>query len=996
MSNEPNGLGDSFDLSFKIYYELMANRVSEILLVSSPYDAFIMEEDGRLAERIIHEYRGLNLTRPPRLTWVSTTKDAFEALSRKKFDLVLTMPRIDDMDPYTFGAKVKERFFNLPIFMLAHSTDNIRIDVDDLNRRGIDKVFVWMGNTDLLLAIIKSVEDQMNAFHDTENAMVRVVILVEDNAAYYSSMLPLLYKEIVTQTNAVMEESLNEEHRILRMRARPKILTAETFEEAKTLYNRYRPYLLSVFSDVRFPRGGKVDPDAGFNLLRKIKEKDPEMPLLMLSAEESNQERALDIPAIFLNKNSPALHEGIHSFFMEYLGFGDFVFRLSDGKEVARASTIREIERLLPTIPDDSILYHAVRNHFSSWLMARSEVQLASRLRPVKTSNFKNAQEIKEYLVERILERRKGRQRGVIADFTPDAFDPEVDFMKIGKGSLGGKARGLAFMTHQFRRNQNLQEKYDNVIITIPKTVVLSTEGFDAVVNDNKLKELIVCGCTDQHVIDLFYEARFPGWLRKTLKSYLSGVGYPIAVRSSSLMEDAQYQARAGVYSTYMLPNNHPDPEVRLLHLMRAIRLVYASTYLEKSRSFSKTSRQRTEEEKMAVVIQQLTGQRHGDYFYPALSGVAQSYNFYPISHMKAEEGIVHLAFGLGRTVVEGETSLRFSPSYPEFLAQFSSVEETLKNAQRHFYCLKMTDLPEDLNPAVQQTLARVEINTPSVKNHFPVQYLSSIYDQQDNRLRDSGFGSGYRVLTFASLLKYRSFPLAEIISDILRMGRQGMGCPVEIEFAMNLPPEKGEKAEFSLLQIRPMALSPRNMEVEIEASEIEGARCYSENAMGNGVFKNIEDIVFVKRESFDPSKTVEQAREIGRLNSKLARENRRYLLIGPGRWGSADPWLGIPVTWKDISGVGAIIEAAIESLRADPSQGSHFFHNITSLGISYITVVDKGKSFIDWDWLETLPPKEETTYLRHIQLEKPLTIKIDGKRSRALISDWVSDRVSD
>ncbi len=986
MHKGPIHITDDFDLSFKVYEEMMANRVSEILLVSSPYDAFIMEEDGRLAERIIHEYRGLNLTRPPRLTWVSNTEEALDALAEKRFDLILTMPRLDDMDPAQFAKTVKETYENLPVFLLTHLVMAQKAVRISSNQQFIDQTFVWLGNTDLLLAIIKSVEDRMNVAYDTRRARVRVIILVEDSPLYRSSLLPMLYKEVVSQTTAVMEESLNEEHRILRMRARPKILTAATYEEAWDLYARYKPYLLSVFSDVRFPRNGEIDPAAGFTLLTDIRQDAENLPMLVLSSEEENRQRAEACGAVFLDKNSPTLHMDIRSFMRTYLGFGDFIFRSPDGVELARAPNLRAMEKILPTIPDESILYHAARNHFSSWLMARSEIQLASHLRPVKTSDFDDVSQIKSYLVGRIRDRRKGRQRGVVTDFRSEEFDPETEFIKIGKGSLGGKARGLAFMTYLLKKTPELSAQFPDVDITVPRTLVISTEGFESLVAENNLKEYISGFDSDARLEQLFLDARFPGWLREHLSLFLRHVTAPLAVRSSSLLEDAQFQARAGIYNTYMIPNNHPEPEVRLTQLIDAIKLVCASTYFERSRSFSRSTQQRVEDDKMAVILQQVTGRRYGKYFYPGISGVAQSYNFYPISYMKPEEGIVHLAFGLGKTVVEGGTALRFSPNYPQFLPQFSTVEDILKNSQRQFYALKIEDCAVDLGCRADKTLARLEIDDPEVRNLGPVRYLSGAYDPQDHRIRDAAAPDGHWVLTFSNIVKYNDIPLPAIISEILHMGRKGMGCPVEIEFAMNLPEKKGDRPEFSLLQIRPMAISQRNMEVKISEEEIPDAVCYSESALGNGVYREIRDIVYVKPEDFDPGRTVLQADQVGEINRELVREGRKYLLIGPGRWGTADRWLGIPVTWSDISGVGAMVEAAVAQLRADPSQGSHFFNNITSQGIPYITVPETGKGFIDWDWLASQPAVNETRYLRHVRLERPLTLKIDGKGTRALI----------
>ncbi len=975
---------EDFDLSFKVFHELMAEKVTEILLISSPYEAFIMEEEGRLAERIIHEYRGLNLSRPPMLTWVSTAGEALDILSRKSFDLVITMPQVDEMDAYILGRKIKAIHPGLPIYLMIQNTSKHLLERQSVDSQAIDRRCVWYGNTDLLLAMIKNLEDRMNVAYDTKRARVRVIILVEDSPIYYSSLLPLLYKEIVTQTQAVMEESVNDEHRILRMRARPKILVAENYEEALDLYRQYRPYVLSVFSDVRFPKNGRINDRAGVSLLSMIRQENPDLPLLNLSSEESNRQQAEKIPAVFLNKNSPTLHSEIRSFFINYLGFGDFVFRFPDGQEIARASNLREMEKILPSIPDESMYYHSQRNHFSSWLMARSEVMLASKLKPVKASDFPSAGELKKYLISCIYERRKGRQKGLITELGTGSFDPDADFVKVGKGSLGGKARGLAFISTQFKENPDWQKKFENVDIQVPKSLVLSTDGFDAFISENNLKELATADLSDGEITRLFRAAHFPESLAGDLEMYLQHVRYPLAVRSSSLLEDAQFQPFAGIYKTYMLPNNHHERSVRLERLITAVKLVYASTYFETPKAYARSTFHRMEDEKMAVVVQQLTGSAWGDYFYPAISGVAQSYNFYPISHLKPEEGIAHIALGLGKTVVEGGTSLRFSPPYPQFLPQFSAVDDILKNSQRLFYALKLKDFPQDFGTNEDANLARLDVD--DVSDHPSVRHLASTYSPDEHRIRDGAQTGGYFVMTFANILKYNSFPLAEILVDVLEIGRKGMGCPVEIEFAVDLPAGAGQRPSFDLLQVRPMGINQDQMDVEIHDEDITTAVCYSTMALGNGRSKEIGDVVFVNPETFDPACTVDIATEIGEINKQLARQNRKYLLIGPGRWGSADRWLGIPVSWHDISGVGAMIETSTENFKADPSQGSHFFHNITSLGISYLTTSKNGDDFIDWKWLQSLPTEKQTTYLHHVKLEKPLTIKIDGKNSKAVI----------
>jgi DNA-binding NarL/FixJ family response regulator len=975
---------EDFDLSFKVFHELMARKVTEILLVSSPYDAFIMEEEGRLAERIIHEYRGLNLSRPPMLTWASSAHEALDALSQKKFDLVITMPQVDETDAYVLGRHIKSKFPDLPVFLMIQNTNRHLLDRKYADRSSIDRLYVWNGNSDLLLALIKNLEDQMNVAYDTQRARVRVIVIVEDSPIYYSSLLPLLYKEIVTQTQAVMEESLNDEHRMVRMRARPKILVAQSYEEAVELYQKYKPYLLSIFSDVRFPKNGKLDDAAGFKLLSMIRKDSPDLPLLNFSSEESNRSRAQKIPAVFFNKNSPTLHSEIRSFFMQYLGFGEFVFRLPDNQEIGRVSNLRQMEDILPSIPDESVFYHATRNHFSSWLMARSEIMLASKLKPVKISDFESIGEAKKYLVSIIHERRMGRQKGIITEFDSQRFDPDADFTKIGKGSLGGKARGLAFMSTRLKKSPEFQDKFQDVAIFVPKTLVISTEGFDSFISENNLEEVATGDFSDEEIIRLFTTARMPDWLKLNLEQFLDSACYPLAVRSSSLLEDAQYQPFAGVYKTYMIPNNHPDLKERFEQLTLAIKLVYASTYCASARTYIKNTTHRTEDEKMGVVIQQLTGKVYGDYFYPAISGVALSYNYYPLSHMKPEDGLAHIALGMGKTVVDGDVALRFSPKYPQFLPQFSTVDDILKNSQRFLYALKMDGFPDDLAANEDATLEKLTID--KALNDAAVRHLCSTYSAEDNRIRDGVQASGYPVVTFANILKYRSLPLPEILSQILVFGRQDMGSPVEVEFAVNMPFDADQKPSFELLQIRPMTLNQFNLDVEIGDEDIAKAFCYSTMALGNGKFEEIEDIIFVNPDTFDTARTIEIATEIGNVNKEMTLNKRKYLLIGPGRWGSADRWLGIPVRWTDISGVGAMVETTIEGLNADPSQGSHFFHNITSLGISYLNTSEGGEDFIDWKWLRSLPTKNETPHLKHAVLEKPLTIKIDGKESKAVI----------
>lgn len=985
MLQEYNQITGEFYSHLKVFYELMSIKVREILFVSSPYDAFIMEEDGSPASRIINEYSGLNLSLPPRVTRSSSAREALSLLDKKNFDMVLTMPHLDDMDAFSLGLEIKKRNPNLPVILLAHSPIGIYPFPESKNCNGIDKSFIWSGNSDLLLALVKNVEDRMNVENDTRKAMVRVLILVEDSPVYYSSFLPMIYKEIVKQTQAVLGAGLNEEHRLLTMRARPKILLAENYEEAMDLCIKFRSFLFGIISDTRIPKNGNLEDDAGVVLLSQMKKEIPDLPLLLMSSKSSNKMKADQIPAVFLDKNSPNLLAELHDFFLNYLGFGDFVFRMPDGTEIDRASDLRALEAKVAQIPDESIYYHAQRNHFSNWIMSRSEIPLASKFREVKASDFASAQDIRNYIIANVHELRKWRQKGVVAQFKSHNFDADImEFVKIGQGSLGGKARSLAFMSALLYQNPNIYEKYSQINIKIPKTLVVSTDGFESFITLNGLQDFATQAHTDEEIAAIFLQADLPEWLVKDLKAFLAQVTYPLSVRSSSLLEDAQFQPYAGIYETYMIPNNHPDLSKRLHHLITAIKLVYASTYYQDAKAFSRSTSSQHQEEAMAVIIQQLTGEEYGDYFYPAVSGVVQSHNFYPVSKMKPEEGIAHIALGLGRTVVEGGRTVRFSPKYPSVMPQFSMIDDILANAQRFFYALKIKNYPDELNFRKYSNLERREVD--DAETEYPVKALASTYIPEEHRIRDTGYMPGPKILTFSQILKYNIFPLPDLLSDLLELGRKGMGCPVEIEFSVNLSSDKKKKSDFFFLQMRPMVAGGERFEVQITQQEIEKAFCLSKQALGNGKNEKMADIVYVKLDDFHPKNTLKIAEEIDKVNAGLIKGKRPYLLVGPGRWGSADRWLGIPVQWRNISGVGAIIELRNEKLKADPSQGSHFFQNITSLGIHYITVTEGSDDYFDWEWVGSQPAIQETTYLRHVRLDNFFTLKIDGKKSQCVM----------
>ena len=990
MFLDSNKIVSDFDPHFKIFHDLMAFKVEEILLVSSLYDAFIMEEDGSIATRLANQYQGLNLSGAPRITWVSSASNALEIIRSRRFDMVITMPYLGSMDAYSLGIEIKKIQPGLPVILITHNLRATHPMPEVYERRGIDNIFLWDFQSDMLVAIIKNVEDHVNVDADTVRAMVRVIIYVEDSPVYRSVFLPLLYKEVFRQTQSVLDESINEKHRLLRMRARPKILMATDYEEAMALYEAYKPFVFGVISDARFPRNGEMDSQAGIRFLSKVREEITDLPLLMISTESVNKESAEQVPAIFIDKESPDVAAQFHEFFLRYLGFGDFVFKMPDETVICHAKSIHEFEEKLKIIPEESLIFHAQRNHFSNWVMARSEVALARRLHRDFLVDIGDPAVMREDLVFKVHALRKLRQQGVVAKFYPESYDSEImDFVKIGEGSIGGKARGVAFMWAQFQKAAVEGTVLAEVTVKIPKTCVVTADGFNGFIAENGLE--YQKGMSDDEIADMFLAATLPEWFRKDLSGFLHKFKRPLSVRSSSLLEDAQFKPYAGLYSTYFLTNSHPDFAERLFQLESAVKLVYASTWFESPRAFSKTAGQ-GRDDAMAIILQEIVGTNYDDYWYPAISGVGQSHNYYPVMNMQAHEGIAHIALGVGKTVVEGEKSLRFSPSHPKKLIQFSTVDDILANCQREFYALDLSQ--SDCLNRQKSNLVKRAIQDAEME--LPVQMLSSTYIADEYRIRDAAL-PGLKVMTFAQLLKYDIYPLPQILSELLSLGRKAMGCEVEIEFAVNLHQDVA-KSEFYFLQMRPMVTGGEKIDVQICDHELDLAFCYSGQCLGHGRFETMADIIFVKPEGFDPAHTKRISLEIGDINRTLADTERPYLLIGPGRWGSADPWLGIPVQWREISGVGAIIETTNDLLRVDPSQGSHFFQNITSLGIPYVTVSEQAESTdtgdstdgsgdrLDWQWLMAQEYAYDSEFLRHVVLDKPFVLKCNGKESESVM----------
>jgi len=945
-----------------------------------------------MASRIIHEYHGLNLSQPPRITRARTGEEALALLEgcgegrRKKFDLVITMPHLGTMDGCMLAAKIKERSPDLPVILLAHSVRDATVPTRQ-SGGCVDETYVWCCDSDILLAIVKNMEDTLNVATDTRKAMVRVILLVEDSPLCRSRLLPMLYNEVVRQTQSVLDEGLNEKHRLLKMRARPKILTASSYEEAVSLYDTYQKYIFCVLSDVRFPKEGEVSPRAGLDLLAHVRSDQPDLPFLLLSAEQDNRQKAEEMKVAFVEKTGKAVQDRLHDFFLRYLGFGDFVFCLPDGTEVGRAANLHEFEQCLKTIPLESLLYHGQNNHFANWAMARAEIALAIRLHRRFFVKTVDGEILRESLVRKVHALRRIRQQGVVALFDPQTYDPEImDLVKIGQGSMGGKARGLAFISYWLYQKTERGSRICGQEVRVPRTCILTADVFDEFVAINHLVRHDED--SDEDITSRFLGARLPIDLVEHLRAFLAQTSGPLSVRSSSLLEDAQGQPYAGLYKTYMLVNGAQSFDIRFQQLEEAIKRVYASTWFEEPRAFSRSIGQAVEDS-MAVIIQQLAGRNFGRWFYPAVSGVVRSYNYYPVAPMQSEDGIAQVAVGFGRTVVEGEQCLRFSPSWPRHLPQFSTVDDILANGQRWLYALDC-DQPDRFHPDLANLVRRA---VDEAAGEEPVRMLSSTYFPEEHRIRDGDLPGGHKVITFASLLKYDTYPLAEILRELIAIGRTGLGCEVEIEFALDLR-RAPEKSVFYFLQIRPVATRGERQDVEIREAEREKAVLYSRRALGHGVFTDIRDVLLVRPDSFDPARTKEVAAEIGRFNGVLQAQAEKYLLIGPGRWGTADPWLGIPVRWDDISSVAAIVELQSAAIRAEPSQGSHFFQNITSLGIPYLMIGDTPcqthvhplEECIDWEYFQELEIIRQGDYVVHVRLPATCVLKVDGQQAEAVL----------
>ena len=969
---------------FEGFENLMPFRVQNILLVSSLYDSFILREDGRLNELLIDESLELNLRQIPGITHVSSCAEALDlARENPQFNLIVTNLAVGDMDAAQLARQVREAGLDVPVVVLGYDYREIKNFVARNPVTDIERVFLWQGTARILIAIVKYMEDRRNVLHDTRAMGVPVLLVVEDNIRYYSSFLPVIYTELIKQSRRVIQEGINVAHKLVRMQARPKILLSSNFEDAAQLVQQYRDYVFGLVSDVEFPWEGKLSPEAGFELARMVKSLTPDVPVVLQTSRTEFRPRAHAEGYSFLRKRSPTLLKDLRRILTDSFGFGDFVFRLPDQREVTRAKDLNELEEMLQTVPADSLMYHAQRNHFSHWLMARTEFALAAKLRPRKVSDFNGPEHLRSNLIESINDYRREQNEVLIGDFKPDTFKPsESSFLRIGSGSLGGKARGLAFVRHLLR-TRRIAKQFPGVRISVPPAVVIATDTFDQFLAENNLSDFALHCDDDNEIQQRFLDAPLPIPLQQNLKAFLEEVHYPIAVRSSSLLEDSQYQPFTGVYETFMLGNRYADLQTRLDELSEAIKRIYASTYSQHAKAYVRATPYRLEEEKMAVILQQVVGSLHGPRFYPDFSGVVRSHNFYPVAPMTYADGIAAVALGLGHTVVDGGKCINFCPRYPRNLLQFSSVEDILGNTQTEFCALELDGVQHDEG---QGHLREMRFGLDVAEGDGTLHAVGSTYSADNHAVYDGLSRPGARLVTFAPMLKHGIFPLARILEVLVRAGEDALGNPVEIEFAVTLASGE-EPADFGFLQIRPLTLARDHQDLKIGDVDPAQLVCRSSKVLGNGRIESLHDIVAVDSLRFERSRSREVAEAVAHFNATLSAENRPYLLIGVGRWGSNDPWLGIPVEWDEISGARAIVEAGFQDFRVTPSQGSHFFQNLTAFQVGYFTVnPDAGEGSIDWRWLAEQPAVEEQGCVRHLRFEQPLRVVMNSRTSQGVI----------
>ena len=965
------------------FVNLMTKRIFNVLLVANPYDAFMLEDDGRIDEKIFNEYMNLSLRYPPRFTQVSTEAEAWKQLENTTFDLVIVMPGSDNSDTFDIARTIKEHYPQIPLIVLTPFSHGItaRMEHEDLSI--FEYVFCWLGNTDLLVSIIKLMEDKMNLDHDIREVGVQMILLVEDSIRFYSSVLPNLYKFVLQQSQEFATEALNAHQRTLRMRGRPKIVLARSYEEAMDLYNKYEKNVLGVITDARYPRGGVVDPVAGIKLLSEIRAHDPFIPLILQSAEVDNKAYATRYGASFVDKNSKKMNIDLREIVRADFGFGDFIFRNPDTlEEVARVRNLKELQNIIFAIPKESLLYHITRNHISRWLYSRAMFPPAEFLKQITWESLQDVDAHRRVIFEAIVKYRKMKNQGVVAVFQRDRFDRYSNFARIGEGSLGGKGRGLAFIDNMVKRHAEFDE-FENASVVIPKTVVLCTDIFDEFMDTNSLYQVALSDADDETILKAFLRAKLPDRLVEDFFAFFEVVKSPIAIRSSSLLEDSHYQPFAGIYSTYMIP--YLDDKYEMLRMLSdAIKGVYASVYYKDSKAYMQATSNVIDQEKMAVILQEVVGTQYGDRFYPSISGVARSINYYPIGDEKAEEGTVSLALGLGKYIVDGGLTLRVCPYHPAQVLQTSEMEMALRETQTRFYALDLKNT--GANFSLDDGFNLLKLSVKEAENDGALQFIASTYDPYDMVIRDGIYPGGRKLITFANVLQHDAFPLPRILQLAQEYGQSEMRRPVEIEFAVTLNPQK-KNGTFYLLQIRPMVDVKADLSEDLTQIKDEDLVLKSNNSLGHGIMEDIHDIVYVKTDGYTASNNQLIAYEIEKLNRKFLEEEKHYVLVGPGRWGSSDTWLGIPVKWPHISAARVIVEAGLTNYRVDPSQGTHFFQNLTSFGVGYFTInAYMNDGIYDQAWLNSLPAVEETKFLRRVHFDKPLVVKMDGRKKIGVV----------
>ena len=980
-----SGIPNLKDLVFRDtpFANLMNKRIYNVLLIATKYDSFMLEDDGRVDEQIFNEYTSLSLRYPPRFTQVTTEEEALNELKNRNFELIICMPNMDNRDIFAAASEIKVHYPNIPIVVLTPFSKEVskRIANEDLS--AIDYVFSWLGNSELLLAIIKLIEDKMNAPDDTASVGVQIILLVEDSIRFYSSALPHLYKFVLEQSQMFAKEALNDHQRMLRMRGRPKIKLARNYEEAVRIFDQYRDNMLGIISDMSFMHNGVKDPYAGYKFGQYVRKTGLIIPFVLESSEASNHVYAKELNASFIDKNSKSYPQDLKKKIMQRFGFGDFVILNPHTKEeIMRIKDLKDLQKKVFQIPDDSLVYHLSRNHFSRFFYSRAMFPPAEVLKHVDVSDYKDMDEARKLIFDLIVQYRRMKNTGVVAVYQKDRFDEYSNFARIGDGSLGGKGRGLAFIGAMVKRYPKLES--DNFAVNIPKTVVICTDIFDEFMETNELYPVALGDADDETILRYFLRASLPSRLIEDLMAFFDVVKSPIAVRSSSLLEDSHYQPFAGIYSTYMVPKIEEKYDM-LRTVSDAIKAVYASVFYKDSKAYMTATSNLIDQEKMAIVLQEVVGSRYNDHFYPTMSGVARSLNFYPIGNEKAEDGIANIALGLGKYIVDGGQTLRFSPRHPHSILQMSTMDFALRETQTRFYALDLKNMAEAFS--VDDAFNLVKLGLKDADAEGSLKYIVSTYDPYDQIIRDGYYPGGRKILSFVNILQHDVFPLADTLDQILRIGQQEMGRPVEIEFAVNMDPSDHTRATFYLLQIRPIVDNKEIMDEDLSLVKNEETILSSTSVLGHGIVGDVQDIIYVKTGAFNSSNNQLIAYEIEKMNRSFTDQEKGYVLVGPGRWGSSDSWLGIPVKWPHISNARVIVECGLENYRVDPSQGTHFFQNLTSFGVGYFTVNPfKGDGWFDEAFLNAQPAVEETEYLRHVRFDAPITIKMDGKKSLGVV----------